>query len=55
MSKKWVCKDCGKEVDWSYEELASKGNPVCPKCDGDMELKKEDLIFLFLSSILCIE
>lgn len=34
----WECPDCGYKEGWSYEDLAEKGGPVCPKCDIDMEL-----------------
>jgi len=37
----WLCKDgtCDNEVSYSYELLATQGEPVCEKCDGDMQYK----------------
>lgn len=40
-SKTWVCSECGYEEEWDYKALAEKGEPVCPKCDSDMVLKKD--------------
>ena len=40
-SRFWECKNCGDKQEhilWSYEDLATKGEPVCPQCDGDMSL-----------------
>ena len=35
----WKCKndECKNEIEYDEKELAKKGNPVCPKCDDDME------------------
>ena len=37
-SHTWVCPECGFAVDWSYENLAKNGNPVCD-CNMEMELQ----------------
>jgi uncharacterized protein (DUF983 family) len=35
----WVCPDCGHAILHSYGALADVGNPICEKCDCDMELQ----------------
>jgi uncharacterized protein (DUF983 family) len=40
MSRVWKCPECGYEELWSYESLATKGEPVCSECGTDMKLKK---------------
>lgn len=35
----WTCPSCGNNTPWSYIELATRGNPVCP-CGEDMELEE---------------
>jgi len=40
-SRLWKCADCGNDgelVAWSYDDLATRGGPVCPSCDADMIL-----------------
>lgn len=40
-SRLWGCAECGdkgKLVVWSYDDLATRGGPVCPMCDEDMIL-----------------
>ena len=39
----WRCKSCGHSVEWSYEDLAQRGVPICGQgdcaaADSDMEL-----------------
>ena len=37
----WECINCGNKgelVQWGYEDMAERGNPVCPSCDDDMKL-----------------
>ena len=34
----WKCPDCGRKVEWSYEELTEAGSPICTDCDAEMEL-----------------
>ena len=40
-SRFWKCTDCGNDgelVAWNYDDLATRGGPVCPSCDADMTL-----------------
>jgi len=39
--KIWACFECGWRVFWSYDDLARRGTPVCPKCDNDMVKTEE--------------
>ena len=34
----WICSKCRTETIWSYENMASKGNPIC-QCGRDMVQK----------------
>ena len=38
----WVCVECKLKEEWTYLDLATRGTPVCPKCDDDMQLTMED-------------
>jgi len=38
----WKCPECGYETEWSDEDVANSGTPVCPDCDCDMELSEEE-------------
>jgi len=42
----WKCYECNTETEWSDEDVADKGTPVCPNCDEDMELSEEDQILI---------
>ena len=40
-SRLWKCSNCGNRgelVAWGYDDLATRGEPVCPSCDTDMIL-----------------
>ncbi len=40
-SRLWECTECGNNgelVAWSYDDLATRGGPVCLSCDADMVL-----------------
>ena len=37
-SRRWKCPDCAHEIEWTYEEMAEAGNPICTDCDIEMEL-----------------
>ena len=37
----WVCEDCGARTEWTYEDLAGQGGPICDTCDIDMEILPE--------------
>jgi len=43
MERLWECEDCSYQTEWSYDQLAEQGGPVCPNCDNDMELLPPDL------------
>jgi len=43
----WKCPECGETIEYSEEDLAQKGNPVCPKCDSDMEVSKTFSFIIF--------
>jgi len=34
----WYCArvQCKFKTRWSYRDLATRGNPVCPKCDTEL-------------------
>jgi hypothetical protein len=32
----WRCPECNVYVNWSYDDLANGGSPVCDHCDCDM-------------------
>lgn len=36
----WRCPECGFEDRWSNKDLVTRGQPVCPICDIDMEVRK---------------
>lgn len=36
----WTCPECGHKIMHSYGALADVGNPICEKCDTDMELDR---------------
>ena len=38
-SRTWKCSDCGHQTDYSYEDLAQAGTPMCTDCDTEMELQ----------------
>lgn len=40
--RKWKCPHCGKVIEWSYNDLADAGTPICNDCDFEMELEPED-------------
>lgn len=43
-SRLWRCEDCGNggELEaWSYDDLATRGEPVCQSCDADMILTSD--------------
>jgi transcription initiation factor IIE alpha subunit len=33
----WVCPLCHHKTEWDYNDIVTRGNPVCPNCDSDME------------------
>lgn len=39
----WKCPECGHTEDIDYDWLAQNGEPVCGKCDCDMELQPEEV------------
>jgi rubrerythrin len=40
----WTCPECVHihQEQWSYLDLATRGTPVCPICDSEMQLNVED-------------
>ena len=34
----WVCPDCQNLIYIGYEEVVDIGNPLCSKCETEMEL-----------------
>jgi len=38
MSRVWTCEDCKVKGKWTYNQLATQGIPVCPRCDKEMVL-----------------
>ena len=41
MERTWLCEECDEYTTWTYEDLASRGTPVCPECDEDMTLQPQ--------------
>ncbi len=39
MSSTWACPSCDYKTNWSFQEIAQKGTPVCQNCGDDMELE----------------
>lgn len=39
-TREWKCPKCGETIDWSYDDLAECGVPICD-CETDMELQPE--------------
>ena len=37
----WICPECGRAEEVSYDRLAEHGKPACEKCERDMELQPE--------------
>ena len=33
----WKCEECKEIAYWTYEDMAYKGEPVCPTCGCDMD------------------
>lgn len=38
-SREWRCPDCGHTEEIDQDWLANHGEPVCPRCDVDMQLQ----------------
>jgi hypothetical protein len=36
--RQWKCPSCSRLIDWSYQELAEAGSPICRDCDLEMEI-----------------
>ena len=37
----WICPECGRAEEVSYDRLAEHGKPACGQCKRDMELQPE--------------
>jgi len=37
----WICPECGRAEEVSYDRLAEHGKPACGQCKHDMELQPE--------------
>ena len=37
----WICPECGRSEEVSYDQLAEHGRPACGQCKRDMELQPE--------------
>src|SRR5271157_3958780 len=37
----WICLECGRAEEVSYDRLAEHGKPACGQCKRDMELRPE--------------
>jgi len=37
----WECPECHETFNVSYSDLATNGNPICPDCDEECEIKEE--------------
>ncbi|MGO9110428.1 MAG: hypothetical protein ACLP9L_14490 [Thermoguttaceae bacterium] len=37
----WICLECGRAEEVSYDRLAEHGKPACGQCERDMELRPE--------------
>lgn len=37
--QRWRCNECGFETFWSYDDLRTRGEPVCQRCDIDMSVR----------------
>jgi len=38
----YYCQSCGYSEEWTEEDFADKGEPVCPYCDDDMKPEKNN-------------
>ena len=37
----WICLECGRSEEVSYDQLAEHGKPACGQCKREMELRPE--------------